>query len=72
VAELLTSAGYPTKEKDLKNTRRMLGPLPENTIPMAAPGVETFIKCLRQIWSTFEWWRMIEAVQSEPVEAQTA
>jgi hypothetical protein len=72
VAELLTSAGYPTKEKDLKNTRRMLGPLPENTIPMDAPGVETFIKCLRRIWSTFEWWRMVEAVQSEPVEAQTA
>jgi hypothetical protein len=68
VAELLTTGGFPTKEKDLKNTRRMLGPLPENSIPVDAPGVEKLIKLLTKIWPSYEWWRLVAADHSEPVE----
>jgi hypothetical protein len=58
-AELLTACGYPTKEQNFKDTRRITGAPPENTIPMDAPGVKKLVTTLRKLWSTFEWQRLV-------------
>jgi hypothetical protein len=59
-AEALTAAGFPTKEQDFKNAKRIGDGLPEHAIPASDRGVIALIHAILTIWPEFEWRRMVD------------
>jgi hypothetical protein len=71
-ASALTTAGYPTSEKDFKNARQRPKPLPETgAFPADAIGIPDFIAAVRRLWPTCETERLLRSADIVPMSHDT-